>query len=69
MNTTKILTSDEDLEALVRFSRLSLAAQTDLIVFLKNHEDELALCINDFGELEYLFEQLFSRAPKCSKRK
>ena len=37
---------------------------SELVQYLKYHEDDIAYNINDFGELRCLFLAIFNRAPE-----
>ncbi len=65
MNEEKFLVSDEDLQALDRFSKLTVAEKVRLVVYLKDHEDDIYNNTNDFGNLFWLFRRLFNRVPNA----
>jgi len=47
---------------------LSHINQTSLCKHLKDHEDDIARGVNDFGELRGVFHAMFQRNAKCSAR-
>jgi hypothetical protein len=46
-----------------------IPAIKDLTDYLLTHEDDIALCINDFGTLKSVFELMFDRSPLSEEDK
>ncbi len=49
--------------------RLKQQTELDFIEFLEDHEQDIALCINDFGRLESVFIEVIGRKPEETRLK
>ncbi len=54
---------DEIIHALNEASRLITAIDQCLSPYLRDHEDDIYLDINDFGDLAGVFEMIIGRKP------
>lgn len=55
---------DPELVAVGRARALSLVGAAELVLWLSDHEDDIADGVNDFGDLARVFKFVFGRVPE-----